>query len=160
MSGAGLMSVQTAYAKNGKGRSGPMNKALTETLRMIKMYDSLIMVVVFCSTHGTLYRSFRASFERAVRQAGIEKVAVHNLRHAFASRLVMAGVDLPTVKERMGHKHINMTMRYTHLSSSHKHNVMSGLENVDDQVPSIFIAGDANQNPTSSQVAGFPSLPR
>ena len=69
---------------------------------------------------GMPYRSFRTAFERAVRLAGIADFTFHDLRHTFASRLVMAGVDLPTVKELLGHKDISMTMRYAHLSSDHK----------------------------------------
>jgi hypothetical protein len=40
----------------------------------------------------------------------------------------MAGVDLPTVQELLGHKDIKMTMRYTHLSPSHKRQAMVTLE--------------------------------
>jgi integrase len=41
-------------------------------------------------------------------------------RHTYISRLVMAGVDLRTVQELAGHKDIKMTIRYSHLSPSHK----------------------------------------
>src|SRR5262245_60660688 len=74
---------------------------------------------VFRNRHGQPYRSFRTTFERAVRQAGIADVTFHDLRHTFARRLVMAGVDLPTVKKLLGHKGITMTPRYAHLSSDH-----------------------------------------
>jgi integrase len=62
----------------------------------------------------------------------------HDLRHTFASRLVMAGVDLPTVKELMGHKSIAMTLRYTHLSTDHKQRAVRVLEQFDGKVPAIF----------------------
>lgn len=43
-----------------------------------------------------------------------------NLAPHIASRLVMAGVDLRTVQELMGHKTIQMTVRYAHLASKHQ----------------------------------------
>ena len=58
-------------------------------------------------------------FGPAVERAGLENFRWHDLRHTFASRLVMAGVDLMTVKELMGHKTIAMTQRYAHLSPAH-----------------------------------------
>jgi integrase len=114
-----------------------MNDVLTTTLKVVRMNtpeDSL----VFYSRKGTPYRSFRSAFELAVRKAGLDNFTFHDLRHTFASRLVMAGVDLPTVKELMGHKDITMTLRYTHLSSDHKQRAVRALERGGEQVPAIF----------------------
>ncbi len=72
----------------------------------------------------------------------------------------MAEVDLPTLKELMGHKDIKMTLRYTHLSNRHKQNAVNALESFGEKVPSISTTGDAVQSPTSSQVVDFPTLPR
>jgi len=52
-------------------------------------------------------------------EAKIKDCSWHCNRHTFASRLVMAGVDLRTVAELMGHSSIQMTMRYAHLTPQH-----------------------------------------
>ena len=61
----------------------------------------------------------RRSFEPGLRQAGITGVCWHSLRHTAASRRVMAGVDLVSVKEILGHRDIQTTLRYAHLAPGH-----------------------------------------
>jgi integrase len=58
-------------------------------------------------------------FPEACKCAGVASFTWHCLRHTFASRLVMAGVDIRTVQELMGHKSIVTTMRYAHLAPGH-----------------------------------------
>jgi integrase len=60
----------------------------------------------------------------------------------------MAGVDLPTVKELLGHKDIRMTMRYAHLSSDHKQAAVKKLE----KVPAIFTTPPQTTREDPSQV--------
>jgi site-specific recombinase XerD len=56
---------------------------------------------------------------------------IHTLRHAFATHLIEAGVDLPTVQRLLGHGHISTTMRYVHLARSHLTGTTSPLELLD-----------------------------
>jgi len=52
---------------------------------------------------------------KVCRQAGLEGVRVHDLRHSFASHAVMQGVPLPVVARLLGHTHPRMTFRYAHI---------------------------------------------
>lgn len=74
--------------------------------------------LVFCTRLGTpfLARNITRSFKRALGRAGLsEAVRFHDLRHAAATTLRRAGVDLKTVSERLGHSKIGITADlYTH----------------------------------------------
>ena len=59
-------------------------------------------------------------FDDCIEVAGIENFTWHDLRHTFASRSVMAGIDLATVQRWLGHQSILTTMRYAHLAPSHR----------------------------------------
>jgi integrase len=118
--------VQASYAKNGERRSISMNDLLHRTLEEVRIKSP---GPVFPNRKVTQYRNFRTPFNNALWKAEISNFTFHDLRHTFASRPVMSGIDLPTVKELMGHKDITMTLRYTHLSSDHKQNAVKALDN-------------------------------
>jgi integrase/recombinase XerD len=68
-------------------------------------------------------------FYRAKARAGISKdCGIHGLRHAFATHLLEAGVDIHTIQRLMGHGHISSTLRYFHLARKHLANTPSPLE--------------------------------
>jgi site-specific recombinase XerD len=74
---------------------------------------------VFCHESGERYDEVKRSFKSACRKAEIMDFRFHDLRHTFASHLVMKGFNLKTVQYLLGHKDIRMTLRYAHLSGEH-----------------------------------------
>ena len=89
--------------------------------------DTIGAVIAKCPS-GALHPGVMSwVFVPALARAGIENLHWHDLRHTFASRLVMKGVALRTVQELMGHKTITMTLRYSHLSPAHQLEAVRGL---------------------------------
>jgi integrase len=86
----------------------------------------------------------------AVEEAGIKNFTWYCLRHTFAGRLVLAGVDIRTVAELMGHKNIQMTMRYAHLAPAHKSAAAEMLAGGKQQEPPT----DTNDNGQSGEQRG------
>jgi integrase len=116
-------------SKNGQRREIPMNHSLREALEgVIRRLD--IPYVFQHGRSGRQYSDIRNSFYKACRKAGITDFHFHDLRHTFASHLVMGGIDLTTVKALLGHKNISMTLRYSHLAPSHMTKAVDTLDNV------------------------------
>lgn len=99
-------------------KTEPRRVPLTETAAgtLARREKSGVMVFLPDSQQGRLLpaKHFRHAFETACKTAGLHGVSLYTLRHATASHLLMAGVDIRTVAEILGHKNISMTMRYTH----------------------------------------------
>jgi len=72
-----------------------------------------------CGLDWTEWGDF-TTFSAAVKRAGIHDPHLHDLRHTFASRLAMAGVDPLTIQQLGGWKTLQMVQRYAHLSPDHK----------------------------------------
>jgi site-specific recombinase XerD len=90
--------------------------------------------VFFDSASGKPYGDIKRSFKTALKRAGIKDFHFHDLRHTFASHLVMAGVDITTVSRLLGHKSLTMTLRYSHLAPSHMTNAVSVLDSALNEV--------------------------
>lgn len=114
--------------KNGERREIPINDTLRQTLQAVtRRLDC--PYVFYDHVTGNRYLDVKRSFKTALRKAGIRDFHFHDLRHTFASHLIMLGVDITTVKELLGHKSLTMTLRYSHLAPSHKVKAVDILDN-------------------------------
>ena len=115
----GTKLLAVSQTKNGETRHIPLNRASLSAFAVLHQ-NSSGEGYVFTSRNGDRLLKGRHWFEPAVRAANLKDFSWHCLRHTFASRLVMAGVDLRTVQQLMGHKAIQMTVRYAHLAPEHQ----------------------------------------
>jgi site-specific recombinase XerD len=120
-----------ALSKHGDTRHVPLNSAAIKAFRTLSEQPGRGNPV-FISKRGDALRKPRYWFEQAIEDAEIEDFTWHCLRYTFASRLVMKGVDIRTVQELMGHKTIQMTVRYAHLAPQHKLAAVERLCDVQD----------------------------
>ena len=123
----GFVTVTAEVAKGKRTRRVPLNataKAILKALPRPINQEAL----VFSAFHGRDDGSFRKSWNRAVKAAKLQNFRWHDLRHTFASRLVMAGVDLVTVQKLLGHTTLTMVLRYSHLSETHVRDAVTRLD--------------------------------
>ena len=111
--------------KNGERREIPMSDIVKKTLIKTRKHPN--SPYIFHNTYGRPYKDVRRAFADALEKAKIKNFRLHDCRHTFASHLVMSGVDLNTVRELLGHKSIQMTLRYSHLSPEHKQRAVNVL---------------------------------
>jgi integrase len=112
------VTVAAGTAKSGKERHLPLNAEALDVLtrwRRTRAGDGL----VFPGASGSRLTHTKRSWESLLKSASIADFHFHDLRHHFASRLVMAGTDLYTVQQLLGHSDSELTQRYAHLSPEH-----------------------------------------
>ena len=89
----------------------PISRPLKELLNGIEKNQGLY---VFNKT-GAKLTDFKRSFHTACKNAGLKDLRIHDLRHVFASKMVMGGTSLYITGELLGHRTTQMTKRYSHL---------------------------------------------
>jgi len=136
--------------KNGEKRELPMNEVVQKTI--IGVLKNPESQYIFCNKDGQPYGDIKRSFFTACKKSGIINFRFHDLRHTFASQLVMSGVDLNTVRELLGHKSLEMTLRYSHLSLDHKKRAVDILGK---RMDTIWTLGDKSKE---SDKVGLPQL--
>jgi site-specific recombinase XerD len=138
--------------KNGEMRHVPLNGPAVAALGEAQRRSDGTGPVIRNAEGGAL-TSPRYWFEPAVKKAKLRSFSWHCLRHTFASRLVMAGVDLRTVQELMGHKSIQMTVRYSHLTPKHTLAAVEMLAGTIAAVPTDTRTSTEPKEPISGETA-------
>lgn len=119
--------IPAERAKGKRNRFIPLNAVALQVLREIpRSLDR--SALVFKNSEGKEWDRLRKHWEFAVFAASLEDFRFHDLRHTYASRLVMAGVDLAVLRELLGHRDFEMTLRYAHLAPSRLKAAVTVLE--------------------------------
>lgn len=120
-----ILTVRGSEAKSGTTRHIPLNSEAKSELERwrerceAKGGDVEKTDFVFPGRNGQRTEA-KTAWAALLKAAKVKNFRWHDMRHHFASKLVMAGVDLNTVRELLGHADIKMTLRYSHLAPEHK----------------------------------------
>lgn len=114
-----LLTVSAATAKSDQTRHIPLSMTAIKTLEDWRMQTEGVGLV-YPGKDGKPLQDLKTAWSKLLIDADIKSFRWHDMRHHFASKLVMRGVDLNTVRELLGHSDIKMTLRYAHLAPEHK----------------------------------------
>lgn len=96
----------------------PLNSSAMDVLKKWREEapDAAPAALVFPAPMGGVFYNVNKAWYRLLADSGLGHLRWHDLRHTFASQLVIAGIPLNTVRELLGHKNIKTTLRYAHLA--------------------------------------------
>ena len=123
----GILTVRPESAKNARSRHVGINREAREVFDGWGLAMNPQALVFPNPKTLERFDNITKSWNGVIKKAEIEDFRFHDLRHHFASRLAMNGVDLLTIKELLGHASLDMTLRYAHLAPDHKLRAVDAL---------------------------------
>ena len=103
------------------------DKALEQLRNLYSKEDNQPTDLIFHGRDRKAPASIRESWEAALKKAGITDFRYHDLRHTTASYLAKSGRSQLEIARVLGHKSLNMTLRYSHLSEAHTAEIVDSL---------------------------------
>lgn len=122
------LTIPGAIAKNKKTRHIVLNRTALQTLLLWQRQTGRASGLIFPSHNGKPRSNVKKAWGKLLADAKIENFRWHDMRHDFASRLVMAGVDLTHVRSLLGHSSFKLTLRYAHLAPKNLHDAVLKLD--------------------------------
>jgi len=110
--------------KNGDRRTLVLLPQVVAALRPFESSDKMRFVFGAMQTRQQTPCSIKKTWEKALERAAIENFRFHDLRHCCASYLAQAGVPLNVIADVLGHRKMDMTRRYAHLTTQTKATAM------------------------------------
>lgn len=143
--------IHVLDTKTNENRTIPLN---TIALDVLQRRERIRGEYIF-TDQGKQITYVTRTFRRAVEACGLnahsddrrQKVVFHTLRHTFASWMVQQGVPLAVVGQLLGHRSMQMTMRYAHLAPSQGVTAVKSLEPLMDEPLSRRASSQLSQNP-------------
>ena len=124
--------IYFASSKDGNARYIKMSNRVLEVVNTL--YKNKINNLVIPTINGNKYEKMPKEWQIEVDKlipgndnANKDRLTTHSLRHTHASWLAQSGVDILHIKEQLGHKKIETTMRYSHLIDDRRHQATERL---------------------------------
>jgi len=123
------LSVVGSLSKTGQTRHIALNQHAIDALREWRDISGNADGLVFVShATGGVFNNTKKSWAALLERAKIKNFRWHDLRHDFASKLVMSGADLYGVSKLLGHSSVETTQRYAHLAPDHLADLVARLD--------------------------------
>ncbi len=113
--------------KNGERRGVALKGHALDILKELRGTSEDGSEFLFPNRAGTAPIDIRTPWETAVKKASLVDFTFHDLRHTAASYLAMGGATPHEIAEVLGHKSLEMTRRYAHLSKTHVDGVVKRM---------------------------------
>jgi integrase len=116
------VTIRAEISKSNRTRHIPLSPIALKTLQEWKAQheNPSSQDRIFVNSKGERFDNINKAWRTILKDSSISEFRWHDMRHDFASKLVMNGVPLNTVRELCGHTDMNTTLRYAHLAPEHK----------------------------------------